>query len=84
MYDAAVQVRAQLGPGNNAKPFTKLHHLCNYEHIMVNLEHKGLIYLCHNRFWTKNKTPSSDEYRAFGISQISWQCYEIWYAPQEI
>ena len=41
----------------HAQPFTRWHHLRNYEHSMGNLEHKGLIYLRDNRFWTKNKTP---------------------------
>ena len=47
-------------------------HLRNYEHSMGSLEHKGLIYLRHNRFWTKNRASGSDEYEAF------------WYIPDEL
>ena len=42
---------------------------------MGNLEHKGLIYLRLNRFLTKNKTPGSAEYEAFGILQMKWECH---------
>ena len=46
---------------------------------MGNLEHKELIYLRHNCFWTKNRTLGSDEYEAFGISQMNWECHlKIW------
>ena len=56
---------------SNCLAITKWNHLHNYEHVMGNLEPKELIYLCHNCFWTQNRTPRSDEYKAFDISQLS-------------
>ena len=45
-----------------------VHKMHNYEHSMGNPEQKKVIYLRHNRFWTKNRTPGSDEDEAFGIT----------------
>ena len=56
---------------------------------MGSLEHKELTYLHHNCFRNKNRAPGSDEYKAFVISQNSWECqtwciskFEIQYASQ--
>ena len=56
---------------------------------MGSLEHKVLTYLHHNCFRNKNRAPGSDEYEAFVISQMSWECqtwcfskFEIQYASQ--
>ena len=61
----------------------------NYEPSMSSLEHKELTYLHHNCFRNKNRAPGSDEYEAFGIFQMSWECqtwcilqFEIQYASQ--
>ena len=58
---------------------------------MESLEHKELTYLNHNCFQNKNQAPGSDEYEAFGISQMSWECqawciskFDIQYASQGI
>ena len=60
------------------------------EHNMENLEHKGLIYLSHNSFLTKNRTTGSDEYKAL-MAFPRWagnanviSIYEIWYPLQGI
>ena len=56
---------------------------------MGSLEHKELTYLHHNCFRNKNRAPGSDEYEAFVIPQMSWECqiwciskFEIQYASQ--
>ena len=56
---------------------------------MGSLEHKELTYLHHNCFRNKNWAPGSDEYEAFVISQMSWECqtwciskFEIQYASE--